>query len=329
MHDLDRRLAPTFASQLALITRRQVIAAGGSASAIHRRIDNGRWELAERGVYALAGVAWTWRRNLAAVVLSVRGAVVSHRAAASLLGVHWDDRATPPIEFCVPDRATPRRSFAPTAARAPDIDIVLHENLDLGRMKPVHIDGIPTTAPLRLAVDLGAVVSFERYRRAMSQLMGQHGVDWVALAKTYRDHSAQGRNGCGALRDLLERHAGNEGVPDEVVEALCADLLVRAGLPAPVHQYAVVRPDGTKARFDLAYPEFRIAIETDGRGHGEEPTRQWDNRRRNQVQLLGWDVYHFTWEDVVFHPEIVVATIRTALQRTTHRGRTAHRGVSL
>ena len=40
----------------------------------------------------------------------------------------------------------------------------------------------------------------------MSQLMKQHGVDWVGLDRTYRRHSIQGRDGCGALRDLLERH---------------------------------------------------------------------------------------------------------------------------
>ncbi len=313
MHDLDRRLAPTFASQLALITRRQVLAAGGTASTIKRRIASGRWEVAERGVYGLAGVAWTWRRDLAAVVLSVPSGVASHRAAAKLLGAHWDDRATPPIELCVPDRCSPRRTFRRTRARSVDRQLIVHENVDLCRTAPQVIDGIPTTPPLRLAVDLGGVVPFDQYRRSISQLMKHHGVDWASLDRVYRHHSVQGRTGCGALRDLLERHFGNEGVPDEVVEARCADLLVDAGLPAPAHQVEVVRPDGSVARFDLAYPEFRIAIETDGKGHGEEPTRQSDNRRRNDVQILGWQVFHFSWEEVTFHPERVVATIRAAL----------------
>lgn len=317
MHDLDRRLAPTFASQLALVTRRQVLAAGGSSAAIRRRVASGRWEVAERGVYALSGVGWTWRRLLAAVVLSVPRGVASHRAGAKLLGAHWDDRAVPPIELCVPDRALPDRDFHRTRERSPGVDIVVHENGDLPRTAPIFVDGIPTTPPLRLAVDLGSVVPFDQYRRAMSQLMKNHGLDWQALDRTYRCHSVQGRNGCGALRDLLERHFGNEGVPDEVVEARCADLLIAAGLPAPDHQVEVTRPDGSVARFDLAYPEFRIAIETDGKGHGEEPTRQHDNRRRNDAQILGWKVFHFSWEEVTFHPEQVVATIRAALAAAT------------
>ncbi|MDE0804462.1 MAG: type IV toxin-antitoxin system AbiEi family antitoxin domain-containing protein [Acidimicrobiales bacterium] len=316
MQKLDRRLAPTFASQLALITRRQVLAAGGSSSAVDRRVASGRWEVAERAVYALTGVPWTWRRNLAAVVLSVSRAAASHRAAASLLGAHWDDRASPPIELCVPDRSSPARSFHRTRDRSPGIPIVVHENLDLGRVPHRLVDGIPTTAPLRLAVDLGSVVPFEQYRRAMAQLRRDHGIDWPDLERVYRQHSAQGRNGCGSLRELLDRHFSTEGAPDEVIEGRCADLLVAAGLPEPVHQHEVRRPDGTIARFDLAYPELRIAIETDGSIHGEEEVRQRDNRRRNDAQLLGWRVFHFTWEDVVFHPERVVATVRAARAST-------------
>lgn len=315
MQNLDRRLAPTFASQLALITRRQVLAAGGSSSAVDRRVASGRWEVAERAVYALVGVPWTWRRNLAAVVLSVSRAAASHRAAASLLGAHWDDRASPPIELCVPDRSSPTQSFQRTRDRSPGTPIIVHENLDLGRVPHRLVDGIPTTTPLRLAVDLGSVVPFEQYRRAIAQLRRDHGIDWPDLDRVYRQHSAQGRNGCGSLRELLDRHFATEGAPDEVIEGRCADLLVAAGLPEPVHQHEVRRPDGTIARFDLAYPEVRVAIETDGRIHGEEEVRQRDNRRRNDAQLLGWRVFHFTWEDV-FHPERVVATVRAALAAT-------------
>lgn len=312
MHDLDRRLAPTFASQLSLIVRRQVLAAGGSPSAIKRRLASGRWEIAERGVYGLAGVPWNWRRHLAAVVMAIRGAQASHRSAATLLGAHWDDRATPPIELTVSTGRSSTLDLERTRSRARDLPIVVHESVDLGLSDPWMIEGIPTTPPLRLAVDLGSVVPFDTYRRAVAVLQKTHGLDWTALDRAYRRHSIQGRNGCGALRDLLEMHFGSEGAPDEVVEIRCADLLVAAGFPAPVHQYTIVRPDGEVARFDLAYPELRIAIETDGRIHGEEDVRQRDNRRRNQAQLLGWTVLHFTWEDVVHRPEYVVATVRQA-----------------
>ncbi len=290
-----------------------MFAAGGNDSLVHRRLQNGAWTLAEVGVYALSGVAWTWRRNLAAVVLSVAGAVASHRAAATLLGAVADDRATPPVELTVPVGRTPRRDFAETRSRLDGVPLIVHEGIDLGRTEPVLVDGIPTTSPLRLAVDLGSVTTFDGYRRAMGILRRQHGVDWISLERTYRRHGAQGRNGCGALRDLLDRHFGENGAPDEVVEIRCADLIDRAGLPKPEHQFSIQRADGRVARFDLAYPEFRIGIETEGGIHGEDEVRRGDNRRRNSVQLKGWTVFTFSWEEVTYEPEYVVATIRAAL----------------
>jgi hypothetical protein len=313
MSDFDRRIAPTFAAQLSLATRLQVLAAGATNSLIARRLRSGAWAVAEPGVYALAGVEWTWRRNLAAVVLSVSGAVASHRAASVLLGVVADDRAVRPIELAVPVGRTPRRDFALTRERVGDLPIIVHESIDLHRDAPVLVDGVPTTPPLRLAVDLGSVVPFDPFRRAVGQIRRLHGVDWVSLERSYRRHAAQGRNGCGALRDLLDRHFGEQGAPDEVVEIRCADLIRRAGLPTPVHQFSIQRADGKVARFDLAYPELRIGIETEGSIHGEDEVRRSDNRRRNSVQLKGWKVFTFSWEEVTFEPAYVVETIRQAL----------------
>lgn len=314
MSGFDRLIAPTFAAQLGLVTRRQVLVAGGSDSIIKRRLKVGRWALAERGVYALQGSPWTWRRNLAAVVLSINGAMASHRAAASLLGAATDGRGEPPLEFSVPTGSTPDRDFALTRERTDGTRIILHESVDLNYVTPVLIEGIPTTPPLRLALDLGSVVPFDLYRKSVGILRRDHGVDWVSLDRTYRRHSAQGRNGCGALRDLLERHFGEDGAPDEVVEIRCADLITAAGLPAPEHQYGIVRPDGRVARLDLADPKYKIGIETDGKIHNEEEVRQSDNRRRNNVQLLGWTIFHFTWEDIAYRPAYVVATVRSALE---------------
>lgn len=230
-----------------------------------------------------------------------------------LLAAVADDRAVRPIELSVPVGRTPRRDFAVTRERIDDVPIVVHESIDLHRDAPVFVDGIPTTPPVRLAVDLGSVVPFDAYRRAVGRIRRQHGVDWVSLERMYRRHGAQGRNGCGALRDLLDRHFGEQGAPDEVVEIRCADLIARAGLPRPVHQFSIKRPDGKVARFDLAYPEFRIGIETEGKIHGQDEIRRSDNRRRNSVQLKGWKVFTFSWEEVTFEPAYVMATIRAAL----------------
>lgn len=314
MPTVDDLLAATAASQHGLITRAQVLAAGGSDSVIRRRTRSGRWERVGRGVFAITGVPWTWRRRLCAIVLTLgEHAVVSHRAAAKLLGVGGSGE--PPYEFSVPVDAAPRPVPTPPHARPVEVPVVIHESVDLHHASAVEVDGMLVTGPARLAVDLGSVIDFRQYRSAVARIRNDHGVSWLDLERQYRRHSIQGRNGCGALRDLLDLHHEEAGAPDEVVESLLGDLLAEAGLPAPVPQFAVQRPDGRMAYVDLAYPQLRIAIETEGRIHLREDVHEADNERRNQLLLAGWTILHFSYADVTRRGGYVVRTIATALAR--------------
>ena len=85
------------------------------------------------------------------------------------------------------------------------------------------------------------------------------------------------------------------------------------GLPEPIAQLHVVRPDGSDAYLDFAYPDLRIAIEVDGHSsHATRWQRASDARRSNQLALGGWTVLRFTYEDVRDRSNIVMQTIRRA-----------------
>ena len=65
-------------------------------------------------------------------------------------------------------------------------------------------------------------------------------------------------------------------------------LLVDHGLPAPQVQYALRdRYGDLLARFDLAYPAARLAIEYDGE-ETHRYRRRADNHRDIDVAELGW-----------------------------------------
>lgn len=318
MSVIDDRLAATAAHQHALLTRRQVFAAGGNDGTIARRTRSGRWERVLPGVYAIVGVPWTHRRRLCALLLSLDGSArVSHRAAAKILAVGGS--GVPPFEFTVAAGRAPRQHPSPPHPGPHEPPVIIHESVDLHLDTPVHVDGLRVTSPKRLAVDLGSVVGPDVYRMTVARLRADHGVEWLDLEREYRRHSVQGRNGCGALRDLLDFHHESAGVPDEYVEMLTADLITEAGLPDPLHQFAVQRRDGKMAYFDLAYPQLRIGIETEGKIHLEEEVNRRDHQRRNQLLISGWIVLHFTYFEVTRQPAMVLRVIREAIEERSGR----------
>ena len=237
------------------------------------------------------------------------------RQAAKILAVGGDGR--PPYEFTVAVDRSPRQRLSPPHPDPDEQRVIVHESVDLHLDPPVLIDGLRVTSPERLAVDIGSVVNTSTYRMTVSRLRSEHALDWLDLERAYRRHSVQGRNGCGALRDLLDYHHESEGVPDEYVEMLVADLIAEAGLPDPVHQFAVQRRDGRMAYFDLAYPELRIGIETEGKIHLDEEVNRSDHQRRNQLLIGGWIVLHFTYFEVTRQPEMVLRVIREAIAERT------------
>lgn len=272
------RAASVMASQWSLITTAQASEVGIGREQCRDLVRRRIWERPERGLYGPTGVAWTWRRRLmAAVLLAPDGSLVSHRPAATLLGV--GGMAAPRPEITIPRGKTFRRSW-----------VTVHESTDLVLADPREIDGIPITGPRRLAMDLGSVVSAARYRQTLRELRFEHGVTSDALLHTYLRHKRSGRNGGGALRDWLDRYLGVEGVPESGLEQLVLDAFLDAGVATPVAQLWVETYERARYRIDLAFPDLMLAIEVDGSQHEESEHRAADARRDAALEALGWTV---------------------------------------
>ncbi len=70
--------------------------------------------------------------------------------------------------------------------------------------------------------------------------------------------------------------------------------LVRAELPIPVGQYEVWDGRRFVARLDLAWPEWKVAVEYDGWDHTLEDRRGRDVERIDALRRLGWVVITVT-----------------------------------
>jgi very-short-patch-repair endonuclease len=90
-------------------------------------------------------------------------------------------------------------------------------------------------------------------------------------------------------------------------------LLLDHGLPAPELQYELRDHYGVlRARFDLAYPNARLAIEYDGEAT-HRPRRGADNHRDIDVAELGWETLRFEAPDIYVTPARTVDAVTRML----------------
>jgi hypothetical protein len=286
-------------NQHGLFTTQQALDAGFSRTQIRDRHACGRWTRVGRGVHHVAGAPFTWRTQLMVACLAT-GGVASHKSAAVLHGVAGMRPGRPEV--------TVRRGRRVRQAVG-----TIHQSTDLA---PVHIkaiDGIPATTPARLAVDLGAVVTFPTYERAMDDLIARRVLSWDEILDLLCLLSRRGRDGLGAARALLLERYGDD-VPESVLERAFLQLVRGASLPEPVPQVEVSDAAGFIARVDFAYPDRRLAIELDSRRHHlHADAFESDRSKRNRLQLLGWQVLSYTWDQVIRSGPTVAGQVGRAL----------------
>lgn len=184
------------------------------------------------------------------------------------------------------------------------------------------IGGIPVTTPARTWLDLAAVLPFE---------------DLVAAADHFICSQTRsfGHNRiplCSAddLKAQVERHAGARGIrkaraalevarvgADSVPETKLRLAAGRAFLPEPVLSYVVCDPFGRELAWpDLAFPEFKVAVNYDGEHHLSAAQKESDIRREALLAANGWISVVVTVEHVRERGyDGVVRRIREALIR--------------
>ena len=120
------------------------------------------------------------------------------------------------------------------------------------------------------------------------------------------------------MRKILDERAGPGNGDASALERRGLDVIRTAGLPIPAIEHPT--PWDPTRRFDLAFPEQRLAIEWDSRRwHSRFEDFDRDRRRDRLAAIHGWVVLRFTWDDVVKRQAEVVQQIRALLGRDSAR----------
>jgi very-short-patch-repair endonuclease len=192
--------------------------------------------------------------------------------------------------------------------------VVIHEStvFDVGHLG--RIAEVPVTSVARTLCDLTAVVTSWVVERAVDEALRRKIVRLEQIVDTAERLEGRGRLRCTVMRELLDRRRPGYDPGESHPERRIADLLVRAGLPAPTMQHAV-EIDGKRYRIDLCYPEQRIAIEFDSwQFHSGRRSFDEDRARGNHLVLLGFVVLRFTSKS---SDQTIVDTVRAALARAS------------
>jgi very-short-patch-repair endonuclease len=184
--------------------------------------------------------------------------------------------------------------------------VVCQETLDPADV--FDIEGVRVTSPLRTAFDcLRWLRGAERL--VVTDALAHTGLVTVEALRAYftGKHRLRNLRVGEALLDWIEPKT------ESPMESRTRYRLLVDGLPKPEAQWEVRnRWDEFVARLDLAYPHARLAIEYDGAEHWQQ--RREDDRRRDAIRALGWQVIVVSADDVYSTSLALEASVRQALR---------------
>lgn len=270
-------------------TRADAVAAGIS----DRRLGGPGFRRLFTSVYVASDVPVdTHLRARAALRLAPAGALVAGPTAAELLG------------GVVPSDSRIHLRLPTGRMRVPGI-----ESRRLTSAARAKISGLPVTTAEDTFTDLAAHLDLVDLVVLGDSLVRRRRATPRSLVEAAATVPGRGRALSGRAAALVR-----SGV-DSPMETRLRLLLVLAGLPEPVVNHIEYDATGRWVRrYDLSYPEYRLAIEYDGRQHAESQ-RQWerDVERREDLDRDGWRIVVVLSKGIYREPERTLKRVVDAM----------------
>lgn len=184
----------------------------------------------------------------------------------------------------------------------------------------VTLDGVRASSPARTWLELAASCSIRQLVVLGDQLVRRPYARYEGRAEPFatRDELSEVLAGTRRVRGRRRALAALDEVrcgADSPPESLLRLALIDAGLPEPALQVPADPSDPLSPPTDLAYPEWKIAIQYDGETHYTPERHRTDQHRDNVFRAAGWVVLCFHREDLRAGFRGAVAMVRTALRR--------------
>jgi very-short-patch-repair endonuclease len=276
-------------AQHGVLARTDLLDLGFSDAGIKHRVASGRLHPVAAGVYAVGRPDLSPRgRWMTAVLACGEGAVLSHRSAAELWGIGFEERGR--IDVSIRRRSRLERAGVKVRARPklPDGNVVRRF-------------GIPVTNPTQTLVDLATELKPVRLERAVNQADVHDLVDPETLRRSLDAYV--GIPGGRTLRTMLDRHTFR--LSDSDLEIYFRPLALAAGFPVPLTKQWVLGFE-----VDFHFPDHGLIVETDGLRYHRTPAQQARMVKRDQTHTShGFRVLRFTHWQIAHAPNEVAEVL--------------------
>ncbi len=279
MNDLTIAALDVFARHHGAASRRMLRLAGVSRNRLIRLVDDGLLVPTSETVYHLAGSQRTLEQRCVELCLAHPRSYITGPTAGVLLGLR---RMGKPTELHL---GAPHGSNI-----GPILGVRLRQTTKLPEW---HLrrraDGIVVANHPRLAFDLSVDLPPLDHVSVVEQLLTDPSCTPALLRRVAQELVHPARPGSAQFVAMIEQRL--EGGPGESHgEVLIARGLRARGVPV-VSQHRVVLPGGQRARFDLAVPAVKWAVEIDGfPDHFGSAGGSSDRRRDRKSHAAGWQV---------------------------------------
>ncbi|MBO0815574.1 MAG: DUF559 domain-containing protein [Actinobacteria bacterium] len=175
--------------------------------------------------------------------------------------------------------------------------------------------GMPVTSVARTVVDLARASSFRAGVVAADSALrsGQASKADLDLCMT----------ACArwpGIQNARRAVAFADGRAESVLESISRVAFHDLGLPPPDLQVWVGDDDEIIGRADFLWRAYRTVGEADGAVKYADTARAMAQLERDaRLRAAGFEVVHFTWQDITRTPDQVVASIKTAFRRGAAR----------
>ena len=292
-----------------IITTDRLLERGYTPERIKSLVSRGALIRLGRGFYVTAQAAEPFLRRpegrhvlaaAAALAGSDASLVASHTTAARIHGISLLDR---------PDDAVTLTRARDAGSRRPAKGVQLTQAaLPANHVMVRH--GLRVTTPARTIVDLARILPFRA-----GVVTADCALDLrLATKDELRTVLATCKRWPGVKRAAEVVEFAN-GLSESVLESIARVAFRDCGLPPPELQ-VWVEHERFVGRADFLWRETNTIGEADGALKYENPSQArrqlW---RDSRLRDAGFEVVHFTWQEIIDTPEQVAASIRTAFER--------------